>query len=60
MAKGSMMNAVKIAAGGMLAGVVVGAAGKAMIDSKPKMRKKANRAIHTVGQIIDTAQYMFR
>lgn len=55
-----MMNAVKIAAGGMLAGVVVGAAGKAMIDSKPKMRKKANRAIHTVGQIIDTAQYMFR
>ena len=55
-----MMSVVKIAAGGMLAGVVVGAAGKAMIDSRPKMRKKANRAIHTVGQIIDTAQYMFR
>ena len=60
MAKGSMMSVVKIAAGGMLAGMVVGAAGKTIIDNKPKMRKKANRAIHTVGQIIDTAQYMFK
>ena len=47
-------------AGGMIAGMAVGAIGKTMIDNKPKLRKKANKAMNTVGQIIDTAQYMFK
>ena len=59
MAKGAM-SVVKGIAGGMIAGVAVGAIGKSMIDKKPKLRKKANRAMNTVGQIIDTAQYMFK
>ncbi|MBR2108376.1 MAG: hypothetical protein IJ932_00285 [Ruminococcus sp.] len=59
MAKGTM-NVVKGVAGGMIAGMAVGAIGKTMIDNKPKLRKKANKAMNTVGQIIDTAQYMFK
>lgn len=59
MAKGTM-NVVKGIAGGMIAGMAVGAIGKTVIDNKPKLRKKANKAMNTVGQIIDTAQYMFK
>ena len=59
MAKGTM-SVVKGIAGGMIAGMAVGAIGKTMIDSKPKLRKKANKAMNTFGQIIDTAQYMFK
>ncbi|MBQ5346919.1 MAG: hypothetical protein IIU39_02565 [Ruminococcus sp.] len=58
--KGQMSNIVKGVAGGMIAGVAVGMAGKMLIDSKPKMKKKANRAINTLGQFVDTAQYLFR
>ncbi len=56
----SAMSVVKGIAGGMIAGMAVGAIGKTMIDKKPKLRKKANKAVNTMGQIIDTAQYMFR
>lgn len=59
MAKGTM-NVVKGVAGGMIAGMAVGAIGKTVIDNKPKLKKKANKAMNTVGQIIDTAQYMFK
>ena len=59
MAKGAM-SVVKGVAGGMLAGVAVGAIGKTMIDKKPKLRKKAHKAMNTMGQIIDTAQYMYK
>lgn len=55
-----MSNIVKGVAGGMIAGVAVGMAGKMLIDSKPKMKKKANRAINTLGQFVDMAQYLFR
>jgi hypothetical protein len=60
MEKGSMSNVIKGVAGGMIAGVAVGMAGKALIDSKPKMKKKANRAINTIGQFVDTAHYLFK
>lgn len=59
MAKNSVMSVAKGVLGGMIAGAVLGAAGKTMIDKTPKMRKKANKAMHTLGQVIDTAQYMF-
>lgn len=55
-----MMNVVKGVAGGMLAGMAVGYAGKRILDGKPKMKKNANRAIHTMGQFLDTVSYMFR
>ena len=38
---GNMMNVVKGVAGGMLAGMAVGYAGKKMLDEKPKMKKTA-------------------
>lgn len=56
----NMMNVAKGVAGGMLAGMAVGYAGKKMMDGRPKMKKKADRAIHTAGQILDTARYMFK
>ena len=59
MAKGAM-SVVKGVAGGMIARMAVGAIGKSMIDKKPKLKKKANKAMNTFGQIIDTAQYMFK
>ena len=58
--KGGFMNVVKGMAGGIIAGAAVGYVGKTMIDKKPKLRKKANKAMHTMGQIIETAQYMFK
>ena len=38
---GNMMNVVKGVAGGMLAGMAVGYAGKKILDGKPKMKKNA-------------------
>lgn len=60
MEKGKMSNVAKGVAGGMIAGIAVGVAGKTLIDSKPKMKKKANKAINTIGQFVDTAQYLFK
>jgi hypothetical protein len=57
---GNMMNVVKGVAGGMIAGMAVGFASKKMLDEKPKMKKKANKAISTMGQMLDTVSYMFR
>ncbi len=60
MEKGKTSSVVKGVAGGMIAGIAVGMASKALIDSKPKMKKKANKAMNAVGQFIDTAQYLFK
>jgi len=56
----NVMNVVKGVSIGLLAGAAVGFAGKQMMDRNPRFRKKANRAISAVGNILDTAQYMFR
>ena len=55
-----IINVVKGAAVGLIAGVAVGVAGKKMVDENPKMRKKANRAMQTFGSLIETAQYMLK
>lgn len=34
--------------------------GKNMVDSNPKLKKKANKAFKTMESVLDTAQYMFR
>lgn len=56
----NMSNVVKGVAGGMLAGMAMGYMGKKMMEDKPKMKKKANKAMQTLGQVVDTAQYMFK
>ncbi len=55
-----LMNIVKGATIGLIAGVAVGMVGKKMIDENPKMHKKAVRAKETMDNIIDTAQYMLK
>ena len=60
MSSNSMMNVVKGAAIGLAAGMAVGIAGKNAVDSNPKLKKKANKAMRTVESIMDTAQYMFK
>ncbi len=54
------MNMVKGAAIGMAAGMAVGYLGKKSVDENPKMKKKADKALHTMESIMDTAQYMFK
>lgn len=56
----NMSNVVKSVAGGMLVGMAAGYMGKKMMDQKPKLKKKANKAMETLGQVVDTAQYMFK
>ncbi len=55
-----MMNIVKGAAIGMAAGLAVGYIGKKSVDENPKLKKKANKAMHAMESIMDTAQYMFK
>lgn len=55
-----MMNVMKGVAIGMTAGVCMGIVGKNMVDSNPKLKKKANKAFKTMESVLDTAQYMFR
>jgi uncharacterized membrane-anchored protein YhcB (DUF1043 family) len=55
-----MMEMVKGAAIGMAAGMAVGYLGKKTVDANPKLKKKANKALHTMESIMDTAQYMFK
>lgn len=55
-----VMDMVKGAAIGMAAGVAVGYLGKKTVDENPKLKKKANKALHAMESIMDTAQYMFK
>ena len=54
------MNMMKGVAVGMIAGAVVGYAGKSAADENPKIRKKISRAKRTVNDVADTAKYMFK
>ena len=60
MHSGSMMSMVKGVALGVAVGAAVGIAGKNMIDHNPKLKKKANKAMRTMENMLDTAQYMLR
>ena len=51
-----MMNVMKGVAIGMTAGVCMGIVGKNMVDSNPKLKKKANNAFKTMESVLDTAQ----
>ncbi len=51
---------VKGVAVGMVAGAVVGYAGKSAADENPKIRKKITRVKRTANDVADTAKYMFK
>lgn len=58
--RGSFMNVVKGVSIGMVAGAAVGVIGKNMMEKNPRMKKKAKKTMKTVGNLLDTAQYMFK
>lgn len=60
MSKSPLVNMIKGVAVGMAAGAVVGYAGKSAADENPKIRKKINRAKHTVNDVANTAKYLFK
>lgn len=55
-----MTDILKGVALGMMAGIAVGCCGRKMYDENPKLKRKANKAIHTMESMLDTAHYMFR
>lgn len=55
------MSIVRGVALGMAAGAAAGMVGKKLMGgNKKSMKKKANRALKEVGNLIDTASYMFK
>ncbi len=60
MAKGAM-SIVKGVALGMAAGAAAGMVGKKLLSgNKKSIKKKANRALREMSNMIDTASYMFK
>lgn len=59
MSKNPLLNMLKGVAVGMIAGAVVGYAGKSAADENPKIRKKITRAKRAATDVADTAKYMF-
>lgn len=45
---------------GLLAGMIIGALGCHMINNDRHMKKKATKAMHSIEDLIDNVQYMFR
>lgn len=55
------VNVVKSAAGGAAAGMLVGYLGKNIAGtSKKELKKKAEKAMDTMNDIVDTVSYMFK
>ena len=60
MSKSPLMSMVKGVAVGMIAGACLCYAGKSAADDNPKIRKKVCRVKRTMGDVADTAKYMFK
>ncbi len=57
----TMMNVVKGVTLGMMAGAAAGYVGKKVLDNNKKsLKKKTNRALKEMGNMLDTASYMFK
>ncbi|MBQ4105141.1 MAG: hypothetical protein IJC86_01985 [Clostridia bacterium] len=57
----SVMSVVKGVTFGVVAGMAAGYVGTKMLSANKKsMKKKANRALREMGNMIDTASYMFK
>lgn len=57
----STMNVVKGVSAGLMAGMAMGYVGKKMMDKNSnQLKKKASKAVHTMGNLLDTAQYMLK
>ena len=56
----STAKALKGLTAGVATGMLVGYMGKNMTDNKQQIKKKANKAMETFGDVIDTVSYMFK
>lgn len=54
------MKVVKGVTAGVAIGLIAGYLGKNMTEDKKHMKKKANRAVETMADLMDTVGYMFR
>lgn len=54
------MKVVKGVTAGVALGLIAGYVGKNVTDDKKHMKKKANRAVETMADVMDTVSYMFR
>lgn len=60
MNNGGMMKGISV---GLMSGIAVGMIGEKMMDNtkiKKPMKKKMNKAIHAMEEMVDTASYMFK
>ena len=60
MNNGGMMKGICV---GLMSGIAVGMFGEKMMDNtkiKKPMKKKMNKAIHAMEEMVDTASYMFK
>lgn len=54
------MGFVKGIGAGMIAGAVVGAIGAKKMKNDRRFKKRADKALKTVGQVVDNVEYMFK
>lgn len=54
------MGFVKGLGTGIVASVAVASVGSRLMKDKKKFRKNANKAMRTVGDIVDNVEYMFK
>lgn len=54
------MGFVKGIGAGIIAGAVVGAIGAQRMKNDRRFKKRADKALRTVGQVVDNVEYMFK
>lgn len=54
------MNMVRNIGTGLAAGIAVGLVGSQMMKNDKQIKRKAGRAVHAVGDLLDNVQYMFK
>ena len=59
MMKDNKSNITTISAG-IAAGLLAGYLSKNLPTKKAKLKKKANKAIHSMSEMLDTVNYMFK
>lgn len=55
-----MMGFVRGMGTGIMAGVAIAAVGTRMAHNNRGFKRRANKTLHTVGDLLDNVQYMFK